>query len=192
MNIEFNKNDRARSNVRPTGSRTIRIMKHMVVDRACAEILWSIYEPNIQRIQQGTPFRQGLTKDEFDAAMSDQTFLKFILYADDEIVGFTIVATDLGKITWLSKEFFRQNYPQSATCYLVALAIEGRHSANSMLGGRQLIQAMADDIPRGAVLVYDFSRSLHSSFSHLGPSMARRLAAKARIIDSLELWEAKH
>jgi hypothetical protein len=140
------------------------IDKYLVVEPNLADTLWDIYYPNMQRIQKNTPFRQGLTRDEFDAAMCDPSFIKFVLFRKVEAVGLVLIATEISKISWLSTDYFAENYGEEPTYYIVGLAVAEQHSKVSIVGGKNLLETVLTSFPKDGFCFYDHSKLLHESY----------------------------
>lgn len=72
-----------------------------------------IYRDAFAPLEVRSPARQALSDDEFRHEMVDPSVLKFVaIDADGEIVGLSLVATDLATVPWISVPFYEARYPE--------------------------------------------------------------------------------
>jgi ribosomal protein S18 acetylase RimI-like enzyme len=72
-----------------------------------------IYRDAFAPLEIRSPARQSLSDEEFRHEMADPSVLKFVaIDGRDEIVGMSIVATDLSTVPWISVPYFEHRYPE--------------------------------------------------------------------------------
>gem|GEM_PF-1846771 len=92
----------------------IRIVETLVIrDEAARNRLWSIYKGAFERLNERTPIHHGaFSAEEFDTILQDEDFNKFLVYAEDELVGVTLITNNLRKIPWVNVGYFQSRYPK--------------------------------------------------------------------------------
>jgi ribosomal protein S18 acetylase RimI-like enzyme len=72
-----------------------------------------IYREAFAPLEVRSPARQSLTDDEFRHELADPSVLKFVaIDGDGEIVGLSLVASDLATVPWISVPYYEARYPQ--------------------------------------------------------------------------------
>lgn len=168
---------------------SIRIVETLVVrsERERA-LLWEIYRDAFERLNQRTPIHHGgYDVERFDEILQDEDFTKFLVYADNDLAGVTLLTRCLEKIPWINPGYFRAQYPQRASegkiYFLPAVVIDPRHQDLRMIGAKLLQQALTT-LGEDAVLAVDYSETLrHSLPAFVGRGFGR--AYKGEILDRL-------
>jgi hypothetical protein len=146
----------------------IRIAETLVVhDEAERERLWSIYKGAFERLNRRTPIHHGgYNKGQFDAVLLDEDFTKFLVYAEDELAGVTLITRVLSKVPWVNAGYFEDHYPHRSRSgdiyFLPAVVIDPRHQDLRLIGAKLLQQALTT-LGENAVLAVDYSETLRQS-----------------------------
>lgn len=73
----------------------------------------AVYREAFADLDVRSPARQSLTDDEFRHEMADPSVLKFVARnGDGDIVGMSIVASDLATVPWISVPYFQARFPE--------------------------------------------------------------------------------
>ncbi|MCU1484856.1 MAG: hypothetical protein JWN67_1602 [Actinomycetia bacterium] len=71
-----------------------------------------IYRDAFAPLEVRSPARQSHTDEEFRHEMADPSVLKFVaLDRNDEIIGLSLVATDLSTVPWISVPYYQARFP---------------------------------------------------------------------------------
>lgn len=148
--------------------------------------LWSIYKDAFERLNRRTPIHHGgYDSSEFDAVLLDEDFTKFLVYADDELAGVTLITNVLEKIPWVNAGYFEDHYPNRSRAgeiyFLPAVVIDPKHQDLRLIGAKLLQQALTT-LGENVVLAVDYSETLRHSL----PAFVRRglgRAFKGEILD---------
>lgn len=168
---------------------TIRIIETLIVHEPSERArLWGIYKHAFERLNRRTPIHHGAyDASQFDAVLRDEDFNKFLVYADDELAGVTLITNVLEKIPWVNAGYFEDNYPQrsseGAIYFLPAVVIDPKHQDLRLIGAKLLQQALTT-LGENVVLAVDYSETLRHSL----PAFVRRglgRAFKGEILDRL-------
>ncbi len=126
----------------------IRIIETLVVrEEAERTQLWGIYKDAFERLNRRTPIHHGgYDAGEFDAVLLDEDFTKFLVYADDELAGVTLITNVLAKIPWVNAGYFEDEYPNrsrdKAIYFLPAVVIDPKHQDLRLIGAKLLQQSL--------------------------------------------------
>ena len=123
------------------GKLTLIVEKYLLVEPHLTVQLWQFYERSTAGMELETPFKQIIDKETFEAALSDVSFVKFVLYDEDEPVGIGLVAAEVSKVLWLSPSYFTHKYGTRQVHYLLGVVVIKSVSARSRLGAKMLVQA---------------------------------------------------
>jgi len=168
---------------------TIRIIETLVIhDEAERARLWSIYKAAFERLNRRTPIHHGgFSKSQFDAVLLDEDFTKFLVYADGELAGVTLITNVLEKIPWVNVGYFEDHYPERSASgdiyFLPAVVIDPKHQDLRLIGAKLLQQALTT-LGESVVMAVDYSETLR----HNLPAFVRRglgRAFKGEILDRL-------
>jgi hypothetical protein len=167
----------------------IRIIETLVVhDGEERKRLWNIYKDAFESLNRRTPIHHGgYDPSQFDAVLLDEDFTKFLVYADDELAGATLITNVLAKIPWVNAGYFEDQYPnrsrEEKVYFLPAVVIDPKHQDLRMIGAKLLQQALTT-LGEDVVLAVDYSETLRHSL----PAFVRRglgRAFKGEILDRL-------
>jgi ribosomal protein S18 acetylase RimI-like enzyme len=167
----------------------IRVVETLIVhDAEERSRLWNVYREAFERLNQRTPIHHGgYGPEAFDAVLQDEDFNKFLVYADDELVGVTLITNVLTKIPWLNAGYFEDRYPdrsrEGKIYFLPAVVIDPRHQDLRRIGSKLLQQALTT-LGEDVVLAVDYSDTLrHSLPAFVSRGLGR--AFKGEILDRL-------
>jgi len=172
-----------------TMEHNIRIIETLVVrEQRERERLWDIYKDAFERLNRRTPIHHGgYELSQFDAVLLDEDFTKFLVYADDELVGATLITNVLSKIPWVNAGYFEDNYPNryrdGQIYFLPAVVIDPKHQDLRLIGAKLLQQSLTT-LGENVVLAVDYSETLRNSL----PAFVRRglgRTFKGEILDRL-------
>ncbi|MCX6744427.1 MAG: hypothetical protein NTX82_02795 [Candidatus Parcubacteria bacterium] len=82
-----------------------------ITDPKFQEELWAILEKAKTFTDLVSPWRQNLNQEEFLVRIAHPDVLVFVMYEDDEIIGFTYNTNNLDLAPWLNHKFFQHNCP---------------------------------------------------------------------------------
>jgi len=167
----------------------IRIIETLVVrEQAERKRLWDIYREAFERINRRTPIHHGsYNACQFDAVLLDEDFTKFLVYADAELAGATLITNVLSKIPWVNAKYFEDHYPnrsQNGEIYfLPAVVIDPKHQDLRLIGAKLLQQSLTT-LGENVVLAVDYSETLrHSLPAFVGRGLGRTF--KGEVLDRL-------
>ena len=167
----------------------IRIVETACLDDADARLrLWSIYRRAFERLNERTPIHHGgFSVAQFEAVMQDPDFRKHLVYVADELVGVTLLTTELVKIPWVNARYFERRYPKRYAAgniyFLPAVVIDPKHQDLRRIGARLLQEAVAT-LGEEAVLAVDYSETLRQSLpAFVGRGLGRQF--KEEVLDRL-------
>jgi len=158
----------------------IRIVETLVVrDEGAQRTLWSIYQRAFEGVNVRTPIHHGaFDAGQFADILLDDDFTKFLVYADDALVGVTLITNVLTKIPWVNAPYFEHRYPNGYRAgkvyFLPAVVIDPQHQDLRRIGAKLLQQAVTT-LGEDAVLAVDYSESLRQSL----PAFVRRGLGRA-------------
>jgi len=167
----------------------IRIVETLVIrDEAARNRLWSIYKGAFERLNERTPIHHGaFSAEEFDTILQDEDFNKFLVYAEDELVGVTLITNNLRKIPWVNVGYFQSRYPKRSRdnqiYFLPAVVIDPKHQDLRLIGAKLLQQSLTT-LGEDVVLAVDYSETLRHSL----PAFVRRALGrtfKGEVLDRL-------
>lgn len=167
----------------------IRIVETLVVrEEGERQRLWGIYRDAFERLNRRTPIHHGgFDSSQFDAAMLDEDFTKFLVYADNELAGVTLITNVLAKIPWVNVGYFEDHYPNRSRdgdiYFLPAVVIDPKHQDLRLIGAKLLQQSLTT-LGENVVLAVDYSETLRHSL----PAFVRRGLGrefKGEILDRL-------
>jgi len=109
--------------------------------------LWTIYREAFERINRRTPIHHGgYDTSQFDAALLDEDFTKFLVYADAKLAGATLITNVLSKVPWVNAEYFEDHYPNQSQngeiYFLPAVVIDPKHQNLRLIGAKLLQQSL--------------------------------------------------
>ncbi len=168
---------------------TIRIIETLVIhDKSERARLWDIYNAAFERLNRRTPIHHGgFSYSQFDAVLLDEDFTKFLVYADGELAGVTLITNVLSKIPWVNVGYFEDHYPERSASgdiyFLPAVVIDPKHQDLRLIGAKLLQQALTT-LGESVVMAVDYSETLR----HNLPAFVRRglgRAFKGEILDRL-------
>ncbi|MBU1049776.1 hypothetical protein KKG90_07120 [Candidatus Bipolaricaulota bacterium] len=167
----------------------IRIVETLVIhEESERALLWEIYNAAFERLNRRTPIHHGgFSKNQFDAVLSDEDFTKFLVYADDELAGVTLITNVLSKIPWVNAGYFEEHYPNRTASgdiyFLPAVVINPKHQDLRLIGAKLLQQSLTT-MGENVVMAVDYSETLrHSLPAFVGRGLGR--AFKGEILDRL-------
>lgn len=149
----------------------MKIDKCVRVEMPLSAQLWELYAEAAAGMEMKTPFKQIIERAEFEDALLEASFTKFVLDDENTPVGIALVATDVSKVLWLSPSYFEHQYGNRPVHYLLGVAVAKSVLSRSRLGGKMLLRAVIDNAPPDTILCYDFSQHLHSNLATLGRLM---------------------
>ncbi len=167
----------------------IRVIETLVVhEEAERTQLWGIYKEAFERLNRRTPIHHGgYDAGQFDAVLLDEDFTKFLVYADNELAGATLITNVLSKIPWVNAGYFEDHYPNRSRdkeiYFLPAVVIDPKHQDLRLIGAKLLQQSLTT-LGENVVLAVDYSETLRHSL----PAFVRRglgRAFKGEILDRL-------
>ena len=159
-----------------------------VVDRSLGDKLWQLYDVCYRDLAGSAVTREMLYRSEFDETIADHTNRLWVLWDDTAPVGMCLVATDIGRTRYLSREYFEHHYPdhmrRSAVHYIMWLVIHPAHVAKGAIV-RLAREGLALEASEGALLVFD-SPSINQpetsgGFAEMMARLARSLAGPAPV-----------
>ena len=168
---------------------SIRIIETLMVrEEAERTRLWTIYKDAFERLNERTPIHHGgYSEAQFHDILRDEDFQKFLVYAEDELVGATLITNVLTKIPWVNAGYFETHYPQRSRddkiYFLPAVVIDPKHQDLRLIGAKLLQQAITT-LGEDVVLAVDYSETLRHSL----PAFVRRglgRTFKGEILDRL-------
>jgi len=167
----------------------IRIIETLVMhEESERKLLWDIYHAAFERLNRRTPIHHGgFDASQFDAVLLDEDFTKFLVYADDELAGATLITNVLAKIPWVNPGYFDDHYPNRAASgdifFLPAVVIDPKHQDLRLIGSRLLQQSLTT-LGENAVMAVDYSETLRRSLpAFVQRGMGRTF--KGEILDRL-------
>ena len=167
----------------------IRVIETLVMhEEPERKRLWDIYNAAFVRLNRRTPIHHGgFNESEFDAVLLDEDFTKFLVYADDELAGVTLITNVLAKIPWVNVGYFEDHYPNRSASgdiyFLPAVVIDPKHQDLRLIGAKLLQQSLTT-MGENVVMAVDYSETLRHSL----PAFVRRglgRAFKGEILDRL-------
>ena len=121
----------------------IRVIETLVMHEASERAqLWEIYNAAFERLNRRTLISPtaDLAKASLIPCCLDEDFTKFLVYADGELAGGTLITDVLAKIPWVNVGYFENHYPnrcQSGDIYfLPAVAIDPKHQNLRLIGSK--------------------------------------------------------
>ena len=167
----------------------IRVIETLVVhEEEERKRLWDIYKDAFERLNRRTPIHHGgYDSSQFDAVLLDEDFTKFLVYADNELVGATLITNVLAKIPWVNAGYFEDHYPHRSgdgkIYFLPAVVIDPKHQDLRLIGAKLLQQALTT-LGEDVVLAVDYSETLRQSLpAFVSRGLGR--AFKGEILDRL-------
>lgn len=167
----------------------IRIVETLVIhEESERRLLWTIYNAAFERLNRRTPIHHGsFSESQFEAVLLDEDFTKFLVYADNELAGVTLITNVLSKIPWVNVSYFEDHYPQRSAAgdiyFLPAVVIDPRHQDLRLIGAKLLQQSLTT-LNENVVMAVDYSETLrHSLPAFVGRGLGR--AFKGEILDRL-------
>ena len=167
----------------------IRIIETLLVKKESErERLWGIYRDAFVRLNRRTPIHHGgFDTTQFDAVLLDEDFTKFLVYANDELVGATLITNVLAKIPWVNAGYFEDHYPNRSQdgkiYFLPAVVIDPKHQDLRLIGAKLLQQALTT-LGEDVVLAVDYSETLRQSLpAFVSRGLGR--AFKGEVLDRL-------
>ncbi len=129
--------------------------------------LWRIYRTAFAPLATATPMRHGsYTEAQFESVLSDQEFMKFLVYADDVLAGLCLITANLDKVPWVNPQYFTHRYPelleQGKLYYLPAVVVDPAFQDTRRVGAALLADSVRALDPNG-LLVVDYSDKLRSA-----------------------------
>lgn len=109
INIEFEKKQDFKSNLviqRPEGPIILDRL-----DESEIELWWNMYDNEFLESNKNSPCRQSFYKEEFVDALNSQQMTKLAYIKDGEIASLCLLSNDLDLFPWLSKEYYKNNFP---------------------------------------------------------------------------------
>ena len=170
----------------------LKIKRYRAVEMPLSVQLWKLCSKAMSEMERETPFKQGIKQQEFEDAMSDDSFIKFVLYDEDRPIGISLVATDVSKVLWLSPSYFAHKYGTREIHYLLGIVVSKSIASRSYKGGKLLLQAVIDNFPPDGVLCYDFSQKFHPTLASFGKLMAKKNLCVSQVADTLSFCEGEH
>ena len=167
----------------------IRVIETLIVhDEAERKQLWGIYKDAFDRLNRRTPIHHGgYSASQFNGILLDEDFTKFLVYADNELAGATLITNVLSKIPWVNAGYFEDRYPNRSKAgeiyFLPAVVIHPKHQHLRLIGAKLLQQSLTT-LGENVVLAVDYSETLRNSL----PAFVRRglgRAFKAEVLDRL-------
>jgi len=167
----------------------IRIIETLVMhDESERTRLWDIYNAAFERLNRRTPIHHGgFDENQFHAVLMDEDFTKFLVYADGELAGITLITNVLSKIPWVNVGYFEDQYPNRSASgdiyFLPAVVIDPKHQDLRLIGAKLLQQSLTT-MGENVVMAVDYSETLRHSL----PAFVRRglgRAFKGEILDRL-------
>lgn len=90
----------------------MRVTTLGVLDREHREPLYSLYLTALNPLLTQAAARHVLTRDEFEAEMTDTRIDKIVVQDDDDVpVAFTTLTSDLAAIAWVNPTYYREHFP---------------------------------------------------------------------------------
>ncbi len=162
------------------------------VDPDLANELWVIYEA-VGALETNTPFAQGLSRVQFDTAMVDNNALKLVIFdpmLERSPIALVIVSCNPDEVQWLSGRFFaRYREVGREMRYIVGAASKRIRGVSALLN--RLIDHMADSLPDGAVIFFDYSVRTHESMPMFAKRMCERNGFVVEVLDSMVFCSAE-
>lgn len=154
--------------------------------RAHLDAAWSLYAERMLATQAKSPFRQCLSKSEWDMLFESNNTVGVASLHGGEVAAFGIVSKDAREVPWLSSEFFTDDARQ--TWYLVGIV--ATKDAPGMAAFKVLDQIIglfleSYDLGNACAFTYDYSQSNHELYEKLGRYLAKRQDATAVCLDDL-------
>lgn len=131
---------------------------HGVADLAVRDRLWALYEFAYEGLAASSPSHEMLYRHEFDDALGDATTRLWVLWDDTAPVAMTLVATEIARTRYLSRDYFAQRYAaqfaRGAVHYIMWLVVHPAAAASGAIVqlAREVLAREAAD---GALLVFD-------------------------------------
>lgn len=153
----------------------IRVVETLVVkDPQARKKLWTIYERGFKKLQERTASRQqSYDEESLNAVLLDPDFIKYLVYASEELVGTCLITTALEKIPWINASYFARRYPEpyrrEKVFYLPAVVIDPEHQDLRRIGAK-LLHETVTSLGEEGILAVDYSETFRRSL----PAFVRR------------------
>lgn len=154
---------------------SLKVEKERVVENEWErEILKEIYLKNFEETDKHCVCKQSYSAEELEKALKDPDILKVILYnSAGYIVGFGLITNNLEKVPWVSKAYFKNNFPDyfdKKIYYIKSFVIDQKF--RGFQAAKKLLGEMISEVPKDGVGAFDFSEKLNG----LIPNLARKSA----------------
>jgi hypothetical protein len=138
-------------------------------DSALAERLWGIYDATFSKVNERSPCRQSLSRDEFFMELTNESVHKYLLTSlTVGAVGVAFVSNDFKNAPWVSEPYFAKEYPEfyarKRIYYFLGIAIDREYRSNRL--SLDLLEYIIDDIPHDAIVAFDHSKNVNPLLHH--------------------------
>ncbi len=107
---------------------------------------WPIYNEPFVELNRTNPCRQNFNREEFEEAMHSPTMTKLAYIENGEIMAMCLLSNDFDHFPWMSKDFYRDQYPekfdQGDVYYFVSLL--ARNDKRGMLYGSRVVKFITE------------------------------------------------
>ncbi len=158
------------------------------IDDGMKEQFLAIYRAAFAPLEELAPARQGLTDEEFNAQMDDETVLKIVGYnVGDEPVALTFMSPNLASVPWISPRYFQVRFPEhtarNAVFYFGALLVREPERAGPW--AVLVLEEAARHITRaGGVAVFDCCAH---NVDRKVPELIARITRRISVLETEEL-----
>jgi len=166
-----------------------RVEQRTSVPSDLAQVFLGVYRDAFTPLEPLSPTRQALSDDEFLAAMTDESVVKFIGFdRADESCAMVMMATDLTRVPWISVPYYAAHFPEhhrrGAIYYVEALLVRARSQGGPW--ARLMLEELAAVMARDRA-VAAFDCCTYTVDVAKVPEMFARVSGRVCDIDPIEL-----
>ncbi len=158
-------------------------------DEATIAEFWDMYQESFAPLATLAATKQSMSADEFRALMVDETVLKFVGWdRNGDPAAMMLVATDLGAVSWINREYFETRWPEHAArgaIYYTMAALVRPTARGSLWFRAVLLELIKFSAVNRGVTALDCCR--HNVENVQIPRIARVLSASVAELDYHEL-----